>query len=660
MIEPASEEKKDGKGQFAKGAKLQVRSLSDKNAWEEAVILRGEDALEQEDQKYKGMIEVLRKNQYEPEKLAIADVEPQDETSEAENLRAAFTLYIKDVAGYHNVANFAPKWQEKTDCVTNWHHTASYLRVFVSSVRLTAQASLVIAAMILAVLFLVSLAQAMSGKGALSVDAGKLAKTATADVKAGISSASSKLSEAAHDAGHAASEAAKSAMDKATKPATKHAKHMTGTRRLLATATLQEALEPAHHGLRTVEQWHRESTAAVERRLELSDAAKANLKHAGKYMSAVKGVDMSKITKAQILTIVFAFLIAMYSVPLLLQIAIVNGCFDRHQSLLIAQKEKHHQLQGKREEVWQEKSTGGSALEKNSQKLVDEGRDRFKKMLNMALESARENRTRFPLTLFGLIINSALIVTWVALAASPVMSQLKTMAPVVVSKGCHQLANSPMIKGAMEAASKTANSAVSAVNDAAKSAGATDGVVETKPVNFQKLFFDTVCKQMESMAKDAVAKADDAMKDAGEDKGGDERLRRLEGRAFLGVDTIAKMPDVAAAVDLWWRVNADLEPSAKVAIAYYELQALWAEAAAVHVRAIRTVAQADAPNAADLQFPEFPKVWPVLDVSSARTFLAPPSLPLEAEEDAESEGHEDGEASGSPGAAFLEPRPVEL
>lgn len=60
------------------------------------------------------------------------------------------------------------------------------------------------------------------------------------------------------------------------------------------------------------------------------------------------------------------------------------------------------------------------------------GCDRVSKQL----QAAAKNRERFPLKLFGFVITTQLLATWVGLAAAPIMTSAKTVAPPMISVGC--------------------------------------------------------------------------------------------------------------------------------------------------------------------------------------------------------------------------------
>merc|ERR1712136_660446 len=137
----------------------------------------------------------------------------------------------------------------------------------------------------------------------------------------------------------------------------------------------------------------------------------------------------------------------------------------RHGNLLLSQKEVHRLNQSRREIA----SDGGQATkitdpddaedkeEPDEEEGKDEGGDggadsgkkenaiprdfackRYEKMLDMAMQSANKNKTRFPLKLFGFVINSAVLGGWIVLAASPLVKQALEQQMEDTSKKLHK------------------------------------------------------------------------------------------------------------------------------------------------------------------------------------------------------------------------------
>lgn len=102
----------------------------------------------------------------------------------------------------------------------------------------------------------------------------------------------------------------------------------------------------------------------------LTDAfADAQLK-----LSALQSVDVTKTTKTQIFTLIMVILIIMYSVPLMWNIVLVNGYFDRHEDLLVNQSRRELKATATNPEA-----LGASDHAK-----------RYEGMLKMTTESARK------------------------------------------------------------------------------------------------------------------------------------------------------------------------------------------------------------------------------------------------------------------------------
>lgn len=318
-----------------------------------------------------------------------------------------------------------------------------------------------------------------------------------------------------------------------------------------ASKSLKNALQPFRdslHGFAEHQHW---VFTGVSRRLGVAESAADHL---------------SRITKTQLLTVAMVLLLLFYSVPLIFHIAMINQYFERHGNLLLSQKEVHRLNQSRREIV----SDGGQATKNthlddaedkekpDEEEGKDEGGDggadggkkedaiprdfackRYEKMLDMAMQSANKNKTRFPLKLFGFVINSAVLGGWIVLAASPLVKQAQVMGPSVVKMGCVWL-EEHALEQQMEDTSKKLH----------------------KDSKLKLFFRNVVCKRLEDMVS----------KSGGDD---DRRLLLDEHLAWIGgLDGTANPePFVEEALESWWD-KYPCDPSAKLALALLLLEDL--------------------------------------------------------------------------------------
>ena len=429
------------------------------------------------------------------------------------------------------------QWKTKQVNVKKWHFCAGYLRVFVTASRLTAQAILLAAAVILAFLLVLSLVQVIQGKGTVNVEE----LTAVADD--------------AEDSGRMLAERAattiQSARGLASTLALAGGGNCSAVDLFKASKSLKNALQPFRDSLHGFAEHQHLVFTGVSRRLGVAESAADHL---------------SRITKTQLLTVAMVLLLLFYSVPLIFHIAMINKYFERHGSLLLSQKELHRLNQSHREI----ESDGGEATEntdlddaKGEEKPVeeegkDEGGDgtpaggkkedaiprdfackRYEKMLDMAMQSANNNKTRFPLKLFGFVINSGVLGGWIVLAASPLVKQAQVMGPRVVKMGCVWL-EEHALEQQMEDTSKKLH----------------------KDSKLKLFFRNKVCKRLEDMVS----------KFGGDD---DRRLLLDEHLAWIGgLDGTANPePFVEEALESWWD-KYPCDPSAKLALALLLLEDL--------------------------------------------------------------------------------------
>jgi len=418
------------------------------------------------------------------------------------------------------------QWKEKQDNVQNWHLCVGYIRVFVSSSRLTAQAILLAAGFILAFVLVLSFVQGLQGKGVATIHGDVLASKAIAHASDAVS-------------GH---------LDQARRLSLSLAKDsiMSG---LGTGAGSPEELSIALATLRQELHSRMGEMSSLNRRLG-EDAA-----------SMVSNFDATKVTKTQVLTMAMVVLLMFYSVPLLWNVAKINDCFDRHGNLLLGQKEVHRMNMARREAQKAKKIAGGEPggeaapqadpdsdpvgatldeeasptgdpvqPESNTQdkNYKDLGVRRYEKMVDMAIQAANKNKTRFPLKLFGFTINLALLTTWIVLAVSPLAKEAQQMAPGLAVAGCHYLEHSQLVQQADHAAASLGKEAASVGLKVNLGKGA-------KHFSMKKLVKEVICKPLIKFAKE---KAEAAAEDS-------EGERRLSAAA-------AAAPAIAPLIKTWW------------------------------------------------------------------------------------------------------------
>mmetsp|Transcript_2613 Transcript_2613/g.6698 ORF Transcript_2613/g.6698 Transcript_2613/m.6698 type:complete len:1576 (+) Transcript_2613:63-4790(+) len=455
------------------------------------------------------------------------------------------------------------EWMSKQKNVENWHLSAGYLRVFVSSSRLTAQTILLAAAAILTFLLVFSFVQAVQGRGVAKVSSGELKGLASSasggrrlmephEEPLAMAMFLHALQTSQHDdilgmdmvrsEGYSAigllGQEEKQAVEM---PLTEFLERANLTKHLgilqdLGVETSSDVLAylkeddlvasgmPVVHvrklftAAREAHRVTKESADALQPKLwdggralaekeEAEEGDEEDTKHLDKAMAALKRVNITKITKTQILTIVLVLLLLTYSVPLIWYMAKVNDSFDRHGSLLVTTKEVHRMNMARREESLALPDKDADEDEEPSQPKPDAPKDmaakRYERLLDLAIQSASENRSRFPLKLFGFIINSAVLGGWIALAMSPVLQEAQHLVPEVVMMGCSYMENSGLLDQA-QAMADTGTAATNAVLTAGHHGASTVGTFNTK-----KLFHDFVCTPLQDyMEKQSEAAAD--------------------------------------------------------------------------------------------------------------------------------------------------------
>eukprot|EP00930_Biecheleria_cincta_P014510 TRINITY_DN12453_c0_g1_i1.p1 TRINITY_DN12453_c0_g1~~TRINITY_DN12453_c0_g1_i1.p1 ORF type:complete len:1522 (-),score=269.94 TRINITY_DN12453_c0_g1_i1:145-4710(-) len=402
--------------------------------------------------------------------LETKTMAPSAKTKKKNQKCSPFDMYVEDTddAKDHGTAYYKDQFKQKGDNVQWWHQTANHFRAFLSGTRLTSQVILVAAAFILVTALAASIVQAATGKGAFSVDSEKMlsmVKDAGSQVARGIADQAStaihqvksqvqgQASDLLHSVKSQVQDQASDLLHQAKSQVRDQVSDLLpGSRRLIpigtASARLDAALQPTMVALRS-------AAGSLDRRLSALDKALevVDLKH----------LDIGKITKLQLLTIVILVALVWYSVPMIIQIARINSLFDRHEHIMVAQKTKHQETQKVRDDLKKKREdcddhadsdnaeranakasyeamkqiqTAERANAKASYEAMKQIQTSYEATLHMAAESAKQNRIRYALTLFGFVINFGLLATWILLAFGPVLEQGKKMAPQLAYAGC--------------------------------------------------------------------------------------------------------------------------------------------------------------------------------------------------------------------------------
>mmetsp|Transcript_69530 Transcript_69530/g.166695 ORF Transcript_69530/g.166695 Transcript_69530/m.166695 type:complete len:1625 (-) Transcript_69530:81-4955(-) len=505
------------------------------------------------------------------------------------------------------------EWKAKQKNVENWHLSAGYMRVFVSSSRLTAQTILLAAAAILMFLLVFSLVQAMQGKGAVSVNAGDVKGFVSDQISSGGGGdrlrrllddpkerlALSPFMFALHAAHHsdgdmvaeslqvaavdmnavkadAAEEISLSALLENTKlpdyseqldrigvetvgDLLSYVKESDLEKLGMPVVHIRKLFGAAREAQRQPKSLGMPPEVQQSRLLKEEDGEEEEDTggHLAAAADALKQVNVSKVTKTQMLTVVLVLLLLYYSVPLIWYMAKVNDAFDRHSSLLVTTKEVHRMNMARREdnvldaiEEGAEDAPSFPESKDGSKIPKDMSCKRYERLLDLAIQSASENKTRFPLKLFGFIINSAVLGGWIALALSPVLQEAQHMVPEAVMMGCTWMETS----GILDQVQQAADAGTSLANEVVDSAGNSTRLSHASHVgsiNAKKLFHDFVCTPlkdyMDQQSADAESSAEDQLNSlsgaGGSDEGGDEasaERRRLQAHRQ------------AAALQEWW------------------------------------------------------------------------------------------------------------
>jgi len=406
-------------------------------------------------------------------------------------LGSAFDLTVNEPKGVKYDPQdeyWISQWDEKLQNVQNWHFSAGYMRVFVSSSRLTAQSILIAAGAILGFLAIFSFVQVLQGRNGAQVS------SMTANFAAGLAEKGKEaVGKSIADARRLSLSLAKSGISGAVLSGESNTS-------ILELSAAKDALHKQVHAFRN-------AVISSEPR-QLS----SNVKDTMQKMQ--KMVDIAHtITKTQVLTVAMVLLILVYSIPLLYYIATINDEFDKHGSMLLGQREVHRINMARREasksEARGEDEGEGAQSQEPGERGEDGGEDasgkgkggqdtggkdrrckRYEKMLDLAIQIASKNKTRFPLKLFGFVINMTLLTTWVALAGTPLIKQVSAMVPGIAMASCQWVEHSSLMQHAdavVHRATRKANVGSS--------------------LKVSKIFEDVVCKNFKKMVAKKTRKA---------------------------------------------------------------------------------------------------------------------------------------------------------
>jgi len=196
----------------------------------------------------------------------------------------------------------------------------------------------------------------------------------------------------------------------------------------------------------------------------------------------------------------------------------------------------------------------------------DIGMLRYEKALDMSIETTRENKTRFPITLFGFVITTSLLVGWLSMAAAPLLQQFDMMAGPLANGVCKFVVQSDAVKKAYAFLEQDEASVI-------------NSTVDDMPSDYKskftlvKLLDEAVCipiaKAAEAAAKRAVAKVQLHVNrssavsrvQSGSNVNGD---RQLHGRR------LGEMPALTPLLEAWWEEHPG-DPAAKLSVVFSEV-----------------------------------------------------------------------------------------
>jgi len=172
---------------------------------------------------------------------------------------------------------------------------------------------------------------------------------------------------------------------------------------------------------------------------------------------------------------------------------------------------------------------------------------RYEQMLDMATQTANKNKTRFPLKLFGFVINTTLIGTWIGFASGTLGKQAQSMAPRLAMKGCNFIEHS------------SAFTLLAA--EAAKHSSLGKNVPKA---SMPKMFHDAVCIPLHRYLKKKKELA------------AQQKLMQAAQRHLLEDEVSPRQPHVpslAPVVESWWKMHRG-DANAKLAIAMMHIDEL--------------------------------------------------------------------------------------
>lgn len=499
-----------------------------------------------------------------------------------------FCLYESSTTRPYNkeskesMGEWARRYDQLSNNVREWSQSEDYVRYFCATARITAQAVLAAGTILMIFLLAVTVQQAMSGKGMLDFDKGKLGSlvhkdtasalaaakhagnTALHAAQAQIETTRSAFESAVHNAtasAHSAAESAQHATASA-RSAAKSARHAAASERAsadsalhAAAAALHNVTNEVHHassaahsatttahnatpasdnssdnaslrhltsltligagqaavtlqastlgrGLREALaifeqhlwaplQWqvealvfeHEAAFPEYSRRLLEADDVKGGIRHAGKYLSAMQGVNVTKITKTQVAALSMILLITIYSIYLIVVIAKINYAFDIHDQMLTHQKQHHAQSHAVRmknsiltqstneieqvsvredeeEEEFDQAKVARETLEQQKQadkksvrrfylaqsvQAAKDSQQSYEQLLDTTIDNSAKKYSRYPIKLFGITITKAVVLGYVGFALLPFAHQAQALAPAIAKKACDSLEDLPII-----------------------------------------------------------------------------------------------------------------------------------------------------------------------------------------------------------------------
>mmetsp|Transcript_20492 Transcript_20492/g.37270 ORF Transcript_20492/g.37270 Transcript_20492/m.37270 type:complete len:1619 (+) Transcript_20492:52-4908(+) len=540
---------------------------------------------------------------------------------ESEKSGEAFDLYINegDQRKYDPTDSWwINEWKSKTKNLNDWYYCCGYMRIMTSSERLVVQAILIAAALILLFLLILSISQVLSGRNGemLRGQMQGLVDQTKEQVLNKVDEVATQVGDKVTEEINKHVNNARSSISSSISGSDSDSDSVSDARRLALSLAKMGVAAAANGGDLEISA----ATSALRQNLQpirdgvISSISSISIHHRRlvdvNEMAAQAMSIAETVTKTQIMTILMILIILYYSIPLIYHIARINDSFDRHGGLLLATKETHRinqqqRVQKKMDEDAKKKvaaaaatsdaaatgdgaaasgdsaaadatgdggdgagTTGDGAATGGNDTAADDSGDptgankdpgckQYEKMLDMAIQAANKNKTRFPLTLFGFVINMSLLFTWIVAAVTPLLGQVQSVVPPLVLQVCDAVDHSALMNWADNALDQAQNA----------TEAFSHGKVKLR-FNLHTIFDETICQPLKERVQGEVDNFVDTVKD-------------LPNAAKVTRRLLDQVP-IPLVVEHWWHANPG-DAGTKLIVALDALDELEEETARVQL-----------------------------------------------------------------------------